>query len=271
MRKGQVFRQPKNQRSIEKPERICDVAGRAGARQRGGKVATAHTEYWQDRLTVPAYRIMEAARYARTSNQTIRNWEKLQGNQMTVVTAREEREALSYLQLIEVGVVAAMRKSGVRLDTIRNAREYLSSEFNSSFPFAQYRFKTDGKTLFMDYDQIVESEKDKLLNINERGQLAWNEILSGLLQEFEYDTKIGTVLRWRVDGMESPIRIDPRIAFGSPHVRGIPTWVLRDRWKSGEGIGDIAEDYDLTSDLVNTALRFERVEVDPDRPHKWLH
>ena len=234
-------------------------------------MATTHTELWRERLSAPAYRIMEAARYARTSNQTIRSWEKLQGNHITIVTAREEREALSYLQLIEVGVVAAMRKSGVKLDTVRNARQYLSEAFNSPHPFAQYRFKTDGKTLFMDYDQIVVAEKDKLLNINERGQLAWNEILSGLLQEFEYDSEIGTVLRWRVDGMESPIRIDPRIAFGSPNVRGIPTWVLRDRWASGDGIGDIAEDYDLTSDLVNAALRFECVEVDPDRPHKWIH
>jgi uncharacterized protein (DUF433 family) len=213
---------------------------------------------------------MEAARYARTSNQTIRNWEKIRGNS-SVVTGRDDREALSYLQLIEVGVVAAMRQSGVKLDTIRDARKYLSTEFKSPFPFAQYRFKTDGKTLFMDYDQIVEADKDKLLNINEHGQLAWNQILSGLLQEFEYDSEIETVLRWRVDGIDSPIRIDPRIAFGSPHVGGIATWVLRDRWKSGEGIGDIAEDYDLESDLVTAALRFERIEVDPDRPHKWIH
>jgi len=233
-------------------------------------VATAHSELWRKRLNVPAYRIMEAARYARTSNQTIRNWEKIRGNS-SVVTGRDDREALSYLQLIEVGVVAAMRQSGVKLDTIRDARKYLSAEFNSPFPFAQYRFKTDGKTLFMDYDQIVEADKDKLLNVTEQGQLAWNQILSGLLQEFEYDTQIGTVLRWRVAGVDSPVLIDPRIAFGSPHVSGIPTWVLRDRWKSGEGIGDIADDYDISNDLVTAALRFERIEVDPDRPHKWIH
>jgi uncharacterized protein (DUF433 family) len=164
-----------------------------------------------------------------------------------------------------------MRKSGVKLDTIRDARKYLSKAFDSPFPFAKYRFKTDGKELFLDYDQIVKSEKDKLLNVTERGQLAWNQILSGLLQEFEYDPEIGTVLRWRVDGMESPIRIDPRVAFGSPHVNGIATWVLRDRWKSGESIADIAEDYELSSDLVTAALRFEHIEVDPDRPNKWTH
>jgi len=234
-------------------------------------MATAHTELWRERLTTPAYRIMEAARYARTSNQTIRNWEKITGNRRTVVTARAEGEALSYLQLIEVGVVAAMRKANVSLPRIRQAREYLSEAFNSAFPFAQYRFKTDGKSLFMDYDQIVPADKEKLLDVNELGQLAWTPILSDLLQEFEYDSEIGTVLRWKVDGVESPIRIDPRIAFGSPHIGGIPTWVLRDRWYAGEGVGDIAEDYELEDDLVTAALRFESIEVDPDRPHKWIH
>jgi uncharacterized protein (DUF433 family) len=232
-------------------------------------VATTHKELWRERLTAPTYRLMEAARYARTSNKTIRNWEKLQGNRR-FLSGRREGEALSYLQLIEVGVVAAMRKSKLTLDEIRQARDYMRREFNSPYPFAHYRFKTDGKTLFMDYDQIIPSEKEKLLNTSESGQLAWNQILGGLLQEFEYDADLGTVLRWRVDGMESPIRIDPRIAFGSPHVGGIPTWVLRNRWKSGEGIGDIAEDYELASDLVTAALRFEHVEVDPDRPHKWM-
>ena len=233
-------------------------------------VATAPTEMWRDRLTAPAYRIMEAARYARTSNQTIRNWEKIRGSHR-VVSEREDREDLSYLQLIEVGVVAAMRKANVKLSTIRDGRKYLSEKFNSHFPFAQYRFKTDGKELFMDYDQIVQSEKDKLLNVTARGQLAWTDILSKLLLEFEYDMEIGTVLRWKVDGSDSPILIDPRVAFGSPHVNGVPTWVIRDRWKVGESVADIADDYVLPKDMVTAALRFEHVEVDPDRPNKWIH
>jgi uncharacterized protein (DUF433 family) len=233
-------------------------------------MVSAPTDRWRERLNTPAYLVAEAARYARTSQQTIGNWQKLRGDG-PAIARREAGAQLSYLQLIEIGVVAAMRKSGVRLRKIREAREYLSKQFGTSFPFAHYRFKTDGKSLFMDYDQIVKSEKDKLLALNEHGQLAWNEILSGLLSEFEYDTDVGTVLRWKVGGVDSPVRLDPRIAFGAPQVDGIATWVLRERWNSGEGLGDIASDYDLPPDLVSSALRFELVEVDPDRPNKWTH
>jgi uncharacterized protein (DUF433 family) len=231
----------------------------------------AHTAFWRERLTVPAYRVFEAARYARTSPQTIGNWEELRGNKRGVVSARDNREGLSYLQLIEVGVVAAMRKSGVSLKKIREAREYLCEEFESDFPFARYRFKTDGKALLMDYDQLAKSDKNKLLELNESGQLAWNEVLSGLLHEFEYDTEIETVLRWRVAGYDSPVRLDPRVAFGAPHVNGIATWILGERWKSGESVPDIAEDYVLSRSAVMAALEFEQIAIDANRPNKWTH
>ncbi len=234
-------------------------------------MATAHSNLWQKRLHVPAYRVVEAARYARTSSQTVGNWEKLRGNRRGAISNRDKGLALSYYQLIELGVVAAMRKSGVSLKNIRAAREYLCEELGSDYPFAHYRFKTDGKELFMDYDQIVEGEKHKLLNLNEAGQLAWNQILSGLLQEFEYDQTAGTVLRWRVAGVDSPVRLDPRIAFGAPHVGGIATWVLAERWNAGESVADISEDFALESSQVAAALLFERIEVDFNRQNVWTH
>jgi len=235
-------------------------------------MATAQHAYWQDRLGIPAYRVGEAARYARTSAQTVSNWQKVRGDQAAVIAARERRAALSYLQLIEIGVVAAMRRAGVKLNTIRDARAYLVSEIKSEFPFAQYRFKTDGTSLFMGYEQIVgKSGIGKLIVPNKHGQLAWNHILRKRLREFEYDKKRGTVSRWKVGGATSPVEIDPRIAFGAPHVGGIATWVLRERWNSGESLEDIAEDFDLSVSLVEAALHFEGVEVDSMRPKLWSH
>jgi uncharacterized protein (DUF433 family) len=236
-----------------------------------GSLDDAAHRHWVERLSVPAYQVSEAARYARTSVETINNWERVRGNRFTV-SPRERGKALSYMQLIEVGVVAAMRQSGVKLENIRNAREYLASKFQSQFPFAEYRLKTDGRQVLVSSDQVIpEGDRDKLIVVSQNGQLAWNEILHRLLQEFEYDEQIEKVSAWRVAGLESPIKIDPRIAFGAPQVKGIPTWVLRERWKSGESLADIADDYGLPSRMVSASLRFEGVEPDHHRPNRWVN
>lgn len=232
---------------------------------------TAHS-HWRKRLDLPAYQVGEAARYARTTPQTVRNWQKLRGEQGGVLSERESGEALSYLQLIEMGVVAAMRKAGVRLDKIQAARTYLAHEFKAEYPFAKYEFKTNGKALFVEYAHIMgESERDKLLVVSESGQLAWTEILRQRLREFDYDMELATVLRWKVGGEDSPVMVDPRVSFGAPQVNGIPTWVLRERWKSRESLSDIAEDYCLETHLVLSALQFEGIQIDPDRPNVWVH
>src|SRR5579872_5707901 len=101
-------------------------------------------EPWKPRLYLPNYQVQEAARYARTTPQTIRHWQE--GNDLirAAVSARDPRAALSYLQLVEVAVVAAFRKAGIKLAVIRAARDYLANRYNKQFPFAQYEFKTSG-------------------------------------------------------------------------------------------------------------------------------
>lgn len=227
-----------------------------------------YPSHWKDRLTVPAYRVKDAARYASTSTKTIGNWQRLGG----AVSRRAAGDMLSYLQLIEVGVVSAMRSVGVPLKSIRNSRDYLADKFGSQFPFAEYRFKTDGKQLLIESDLLDPNIKDKLIVVSESGQYAWKEILQHLLREFEYSPDSnGLVVKWLVAGVDEPIIIDPRVAFGSPHVNGVPTWILRERWRSGESIDDIAEDFDLDGKLVMSALRFEEINVDTGRPSSWLN
>jgi uncharacterized protein (DUF433 family) len=228
-------------------------------------------EFWKKRITMPTYRVADAARYVGTSAQTIGNWQRLVSG-ASAIGHREQRQHLSYLQLIEVGVVSAMRKGGVPLKAIRNARDYLSREMNSEFPFAEYEFKTDGKNLILDSEVIDQSIKDQLIVVSENGQYAWKEILQSLLRAFEYPPGgSGPVVKWRVAGADAPIVIDPRISFGTPVVRGIPTWTLKSRWESGEGLRDIAEDYGLEPSDVMAALDFEKTDIDIERPNQWVN
>jgi uncharacterized protein (DUF433 family) len=231
-----------------------------------------HADFWKDRLNVPAYRVKDAARYAGTTPQTIGSWQKLRGNAGNAISSRDPRALLSYMQLIELGVVAAMRRAGVPLQAIRDARDYMADAFSSQYPFAEYRFKTDGKQLILDAEDIEPKIKNKLIVVSEAGQYAWKEILQQLLREFEYTPDDdGVVIKWHVAGPGEPISIDPRVAFGAPNVNGIPTWVLRGRWDSGEAVRDIANDFDLDNSEVMSALRFENVEVDLERPTTWVN
>ncbi len=228
------------------------------------------SELWRERIRIPTYRVGDAARYAGISAQTVAYWQRLRGGGSSVLSQRPKGLALSYLQLIEVGVVAAMRKSGVKLQTIDATRTYLSEQIGTEFPFAEYRFKTDGKQLLIDMKQIdPNAPADVLLDTGSGGQLAWNLILESLLSEFEYNPDGDFVRLWRVAGREQPIRIDPAIAFGAPHVGGIATWVVKERWEGGENVAEIAEDFALDVCKVSAALKFEKVEVDIGRPGSW--
>ena len=222
-------------------------------------------EPWRKRLHLPAYQVGEAARYARISTQTVVAWHKV--DQRRVLSEKEDGQRLSYLQLIELAVVAGFRKAKIPLPEIRAAREYVKRNLKSEHPFAEYQFKRYGKSLFTEFEEDKTGRK-KLLKANQAGQLAWKEIIGPLLKEFEYEPE-GVAIRWHVAGPSSPIIIDPRLSFGTPTVKGVPTWVVRGRFDAGETDSMIAEDFGLDVPSVREALKFEGVL--PGQEKKWLH
>lgn len=174
------------------------------------------------------------------------------------------------MQLIEVAVVAAFRKAGVKLPDIRAARDYAERTLKSEYPFAQYRFKTEGKSLWLDCEELEGEEgRGTLVKASQAGQLAWKGII-GRLKEFEYEHE-GVAIRWHVAGASSPIIIDPRISFGAPTVGGTPTWIIKGRWNAGESDTDIAEDFGLEKEQVRKALDFEGVGPRRGKPRSRMH
>jgi uncharacterized protein (DUF433 family) len=222
-----------------------------------------HTEPWRRRLRIPAYQVGEAARYARISAGTVAAWHKIE---QRVLSAKQHRERLSYLQLIELAVVAAFRKAKFSLKEIRAARDYVKINLESEYPFAEYEFKRYGKSLFTEYQEAGGARR--LLKANQGGQLAWKEIIGPVLEEFEYEHE-GVAIRWHVAGPSSPVIIDPRVSFGAPAVKGTPTWIIKGRFDAGESDKEIAEDFDLNVSAVRQALKFEGVL--PGQQKKWIH
>jgi uncharacterized protein (DUF433 family) len=232
--------------------------------------AAKATEHWRRRLVLPVYQISEAARYADISAQTVVSWHKGSGRKNAPLSEKERKTALSYMQLIEIAVVAAFRKARISLPAIRSARNYVATQLKSEFPFAEHRFKTEGKHLILD-SQLIDGEKGKGKHIvaDQFGQLGWNEIVGPLLREFEYEHD-SIVVRWKVAGEESPVVIDPRIAFGVPAVRGTPTWILKARYDAGEYVSEIADDFSLKVAEVRDALKFEKIIPEATKK-QWAH
>lgn len=226
---------------------------------------------WAPRLLLPAYQVAEAARYAGISASTVTAWHNSAKASRALLNARSHRAALSYLQLIEVAVVAALREQKVPLKRIREAREYMANILKADYPFARYSFKTDGRRLWMDYSQVIgrKKGKGKLLSLNENGQLAWDAIIGGRLRDFEYDGT-GIVIKWNVAGPDSRVFIDPRVSFGAPVVEGIPTWILAGRRKAGERVTEIAEDFGIETESVLSALQFEGLPFDDSSNVTWI-
>lgn len=222
---------------------------------------------WRRRLTLPAYKVGDAARYAGITAKTINNWQE-KDDKKSVIAARDSGESLNYLQLVEVAFVAAMRRAGVTLPAIKNAREYIAQKLGSEFPFAEQRFKIDGKNLWMQLGAFVPgAAANKLVKVNRGGQLAWAEIVATKFTEFSYENDIA--VQWHVAGPESPVLIDPRVSFGAPMVGGIATWAIKGRWKAGESPEDIAEDFSIDVSEVEHALKFEGIDL--STLQAWSH
>lgn len=221
-------------------------------------ISTDSRDPWKRRLYLPSYQVQDAARYAKITTQTIRNWQRETGDSGAAIAERPSRVSLSYLQLQELAIVSAMRKQGISLQKIRLAREYLSTTFTLEFPFSDKQVKTDGQDILMEFKTQLGGAL-RLLVANKGGQFVWREIIGERFNEFEYEKNLA--VRWRIGGGQSGVVIDPRISYGAPAVKGVPTWALSGRYLAGEAIEDVAADFLISQNDVRKALTFEGITI----------
>lgn len=214
---------------------------------------------WKRRLFLPAYSVTEAARYSETTPQVVANWHYYKGQSGPALPGKQRKTPLSYLQLIEVAFVATMRKR-MSLQRIRIAREYARQVFNVEYPFAQLRWKTEGTHLLLNLRDVEgDGEVNSLITADKHGQEAWESVMAERFEQFKYEDDLALI--WYVRGKDCPVLIDPRISFGAPTIRGVPTWVLKGRHVAGETLPEIGSDFQLTQDDVRLALAFEGIDI----------
>ena len=220
-----------------------------------------------DPRELPAYSIPESAHYLRIPRSTLRAWVAGQVYRSNGVTrsfrpiiALPDRHAplLSFVNLVEAHILDALRREHeVPLQKVRKAITYLSQHLASRHPLVEQRFETDGVHLFIrQYGQLV--------NISQSGQLAMRQILEAYLRRVEWD-ELGVVARLypftrkRLIDEPRAVVIDPRISFGRPVLAGsgIPTAIIAERYKAGESVDELADDYGRKRLEIEEAIRCE--------------
>lgn len=209
----------------------------------------------------PTYTPAEAARYAGISAQSVARWRAgytyrtHRGPRRSgPVTGGASAGLLSFNELLEVAVVAAARHANVSMRAVRRAVDAARQVYGVERPLAQLTFMHDGRDLFI---RELEAEgAHRYVNLSRYGQVAWEHI-SDVLANLEYES--GHAVRWFPEGRTVPIAIDPRVSFGRPYIfrKGVSTDAIRGRFLAGESLGFIVDDFDLTEEEAEAALRFE--------------
>lgn len=169
----------------------------------------------------------------------------------------EEVEGISFHDLLEVRFVAAFRKHGVSLQTIRCASQHARELFDRPYPFTCKRFQTDGRTIFA--QAIHDTGETELLDLVKK-QYAFSQIIEpSLYRGIEFGNN-ELARRWFPLSRSRSVVLDPMIAFGKPIVTdvGIRTSTLYDAFLAEGTKRAVSRLYEVPLASVEAAISFEK-------------
>lgn len=204
------------------------------------------------------YIVSDVARYSGASEYQVRRWLTgygPAGGAESFLQAAPERSrgklVLTFENLIEVALVAALRAKNMSVQAIHKAHQEAEKEFGP-YPFARYQVYASGKDIFIKASEFVRGQAEHLSTLTKGAQRAWEPVLHEYLAEIDW--REGWPVEWRPF---ADIKLNPEIAFGLPNVAGIRTEAIRGRFMAKESVCDIADDFGLTAVQVEMAIRYE--------------
>ncbi len=161
---------------------------------------------------------------------------------------------LGFRDLVELRFVAAFRELGVPLRVIRRCIAIAREVIQQDHPFSTRRFKTDGRTIFL--ESMRAAEDGPLIDLRSN-QFVFKDVIARTFKDLDIEDE--AVRRWRPYKGKPSIVIDPQRAFGQPiaAVAGVPTVVLAEAVKAEGSVTRVARLYEVPSQVVTDAVGFE--------------
>ena len=217
-----------------------------------------------DPRVLPAYTTLEAAHYLAVPPATVRYWALGRDRYVPlIVTPKHSPALLSFLNLAELHILASIRRvHAVKMPSIWKAIRFLKKRAQRpvdwKYPLLSRDLDTDGVDLFIE-------KYGSLIDISKSGQMAMREIIGAALSRIDRDPE-GIPVRLypftRADDTKNKpamIVIDPNLSAGRPVIvgTGLAVQLIAERYKAGESINDLAQDYERSHEEIEEAVRCE--------------
>lgn len=100
-------------------------------------------------------------------------------------TGKGTRRGYSFKDIVALELAKWLRDEGISLQKIRKALSYLRKNYpDTQDHFADYRFLTDGKTIF-----LIDKDRQKLIDTLMGGQLVISIAIGGLIERLRSEVK----------------------------------------------------------------------------------
>ncbi|MGH9468913.1 MAG: DUF433 domain-containing protein [Terriglobia bacterium] len=206
-------------------------------------------------MEVPAYGMIEAARYISVPYQTLRYWTQV-NPLIQIASASPPR--LSFINLMECHMLSSMRSVyKVSIPKVRAALKALAKIHPLRHPLVDQPFETD------EIDLFVREYGSEIVNLCRGGQMAFKVIVATHLKRIEIDAtgvyRFFPFIELRSDLEPKSIMITPTVSFGKPVISGtgISTSVIASRFHARESVDALAEEYGRPVTEIEEAIRWE--------------
>ena len=215
------------------------------------------------------YTLSEASQLTNVSWARIRHWirgdlRKPDGNRLpqfpiikSDIGKIDGIYSLSFLDLLEILTMDAIRKAGVSPRSIRLIHKNACDIFNCTHPFALHKFWTNGKSAWTDICE--ETHEEALLELKHK-QFELPNVTKLFLESVDLSSDDGSPLRWWPMNRNNDVVIDPGRGFGQPIVNreGVPTIILANAVIAENSVMKAARWYNVSIDSVESAYKYER-------------
>jgi uncharacterized protein (DUF433 family) len=227
-------------------------------------------------LGIGYYAVPDAARLLKTDPRNIARW--LGGYSYRIGDGTVVRAAplwspqlprlgdsleIGFRDLIELRFVLAFVNHGVGLNVIRHCLENARRIIGEERPFSTHRFRTDGKSIFLESLQQAEESGRAAggaptITDLKNGQMVFKQVVEPTFRDL--DLADGSVVQWRPYKGKPSLVIDPKRSFGKPVAAdfGVPTEALANAARAENSPQRVARLYSISLAVVNDAIAFEQ-------------